>query len=82
MSQVAIPFSLHEGLQKSQIGEFVNNSLASIKADILQCNGFVDLQSMGDGHYVLVARCDNETVRQQMQELINNEISKRMKKAA
>jgi hypothetical protein len=81
MNQIVVSFSPNAGITKNQISEFVNRSLDSIKSEVLNWNGFVDLRNTADGNYVLIAKCDNEEIRQKMQELLNQEIN-RMNDAA
>ncbi len=76
MNHIVISFSPDAGIAKNQITEFVNRSLESIKAEVLSWNGFVDLRNTEDGNYILIAKCDNEEIRQKMQDLLNMEISR------
>ena len=74
MKQVVVSFPLDVNIKRSQISEFVNNCLESMRSEVLSWNGFVDLRSTEDGNYVLIAKCDNEEVRNRMQDLLNMEI--------
>jgi hypothetical protein len=51
--------------------EKVNNILGKIKKEIADWNGFVDCVEENSGTFKLIAKCDNEPIRQQMQELID-----------
>lgn len=76
MKQVVVSFPLDVNITRSQISELVNSCLESIKSQVLSWNGFVDLRETEDGNYVLIAKCDNEEIRSQMQELLNMEVSR------
>ena len=76
MNQVVVSFPLDVNIKRSHISDFVNSCLEGIRKDVLNWNGFVDLRATEDGNYVLIAKCDNEDIRFQMQELLNLEISR------
>ena len=76
MKQVAASFPLDVNITRSQISGFVNRCLESIKAEVLSCNGFVDLRETADGNYVLIAKCDNEELRSKMQDLLNMDVGR------
>jgi hypothetical protein len=76
MKQVVVSFPLDVNIKRSQISEFVNNCLGSMRTDVLSWNGFVDLRATEDGNYVLIAKCDNEEIRNRMQDMLNMEISR------
>lgn len=77
MNNVIVSFPLNENFKRSQIAEFVNICLDSIKPQVIGWNGFVDLRETEDGNYVLIAKCDNEEIRSMMQDLLNMELSRR-----
>jgi hypothetical protein len=76
MKQVVVSFPLDVNIKRSQISEFVNNCLENMRSDVLSWNGFVDLRATEDGNYVLIAKCDNEEIRNRMQDLLNIEIGR------
>lgn len=76
MKQVIVSFPMDVKIKRSQVTEFVNSSLESIKSEVLSWNGFVDLREAGDGNYLLIAKCDNEETRSKMQDLLNGEVSR------
>lgn len=57
--------------QKKQIRDNLYDSLTDIRKDIFNWNGFVDCIESTTGDYTLIAHCDNEEVRAQMQHLID-----------
>ena len=71
MKQVIVSFPASSNLRRNHVIELVNNALESIKKDVIGWNGFVDLRETGTGSYSLIAKCDNEELRQQMQNLLN-----------
>ena len=76
MKQITVSFAIDENIKRADITELVNRTLESIKAEVLSWNGFVDLRKSEDDNYVLIAKCDNEEIRNKMQDLLNNEISR------
>ena len=76
MKQVIVSFPLDVNITRSQITEFVNSTLQSMKSEVLSWNGFVDLRETEEGNYVLIAKCDNDEIRARMQDLLNMEISR------
>ena len=62
--------------EKPAVVELINSALDSIKPNVLNWNGFVDFTTTNTGNYLLIAKCDNDEIQAQMQELINAEVSK------
>ncbi len=71
MKQVIVSFPPASNIRRNYVIELVNNTLESIKKDVLGWNGFVDLRETGAGSYSLIAKCDNDDLRQKMQDLLN-----------
>ena len=71
MKQVIVSFPAATNFSRNHVIELVNNALISINKDVIGWNAFVDLRETGNKSYTLIAKCDNEDLRQKMQELLN-----------
>ena len=67
---VSLPSGMIEQ-QKKQITGRINDTLQSINIEVSAWNGFVDFAQNDSGDYQLIAKCDNDEVREKMQQLLN-----------
>ena len=70
--KIAVSFPRHMvSEQRHQITDQVNKALESIDSKIMSWNGFVDFVETDPGDIQVIAKCDNEEIREEMQQLLN-----------
>ncbi|MFT3909019.1 MAG: hypothetical protein QM737_06295 [Ferruginibacter sp.] len=74
---IVISFSAQiDPIQRAWISEKLNSILEPINKEVNGWNGFVDYIEAEPGYYVLIAKCDNDEIREMMQLLIDQKFPK------
>lgn len=77
MSNIIINFPQSPNVDRTEIYTIVSGSLQSLERDISSWNAYVEMRNTDNGHYMLIAKCDNEELRSKMQWLLNIELNRR-----
>lgn len=77
MSNIIINFPQTPNADKAEISAMVAECLQTMHKEISSWNAYVEMRNSDNGHYMLIAKCDNEEIRGKMQWLLNVEMNRR-----